>query len=101
MLLLLSNLITVFINPQKIFPFQQIPSLKTKAIIMANRAGGKIMDQATINAIIVQGEASRKACKEAIKRYYKEEEERKKEEDIKKLSEDTGTTSRTKYSKGI
>jgi succinate dehydrogenase/fumarate reductase flavoprotein subunit len=75
---------------------------------MANRAGGKILDQAAIDGLNAQGEASRKAREAAIERCRKEEEKRKKEKekkkrqkDIKKLSEDTGTTSRTKRSKGI
>jgi hypothetical protein len=90
-----------FCKPTKTFPLQQIPSLKTKAIIMADKAGGKILDQATIDGLNAQGEASRKAREEAIERRRKEDEEERKKEDMKKLSEDAGTTSRTERGKGI
>jgi hypothetical protein len=68
---------------------------------MADRAGGKILNQATIDDLIAKGEASRKAREAAIERRRKEDEERNKEEDMKKLSEDAGTTSRTERGKGI
>lgn len=90
-----------FCKPTKTFLLQQIPSLKIKAIIMADKAGGKILDQATIDAMNAQGEASRKAREAAIEKRRKEDEERKKEEDMKKLSEDAGTTSRSERGKGI
>ena len=48
-----------------------------------------------------QGKASRKAREAAIKRRRKKNKERKKEEDIKKLSEDAGTTFCSKRDKGI
>jgi hypothetical protein len=68
---------------------------------MADKAGGKILDQATINGLNVQGEASRKAREEAIERRRKEDKEERKKEDIKKLSEDARTTFCTKRGKGI
>ena len=89
-----------FCKPTKTFLLQQIPSLKFQAIIIADKAGGKILDQATIDAMNAQGEASRKAREVAIKKCRKKDKERKKE-DMKKLSEDARTTSRSERGKGF
>ena len=74
---------------------------------MADRTGGKILDQATIDAMNAQGEASRKLARQPLRDIAKrrrmriKERKRKKQEDMKKLSVDAGTTSRTERGKGI
>jgi hypothetical protein len=63
---------------------------KTKAIIMADRKGGNIIDSSTIDALIKQGEGSQKARQAAMEKRRKEKEDKKKAEEMKKRLEDTG-----------
>jgi hypothetical protein len=74
---------------------------KTKAIIMADRMGGNIINTSTIDELVKKGEDSQKARQAAMERRRKEEEEAKKAEEMKKLSEDTGTSSQTARGKGV
>lgn len=68
---------------------------------MADRKGGNIIDTSAIDALIKQGEESQKAREAAMEKRRKEEEDAKKAEVMKKLSEDTGTSSQTARGKGV
>jgi hypothetical protein len=63
--------------------------------------GGNIINTSTINELVKKGKDSQKARQATIERHRKEEEEVKKAEEMKKLLEDTGTSSQTAYSKSI
>jgi hypothetical protein len=74
---------------------------KTKAITMAERKGGEIINTRAADDLKRQGEASQKAREAAMERRRKEEEEEAKAEEMKKLSQDAGTSSQTHRGKGI
>jgi hypothetical protein len=75
---------------------------------MTDRKGGNIIDTSAIDAVIRKGEDSQKAREAAMERRRKEEEEEAKKaaeeakaEEMKKLSQDAGTSSQTLRGKGI
>jgi len=67
---------------------------------MADKIGGKIVETKDIDALIQQGEESRKAREAAMERRRQEEAAKQKEEEMKKLTEDAGTVSQEVRGKG-